>query len=275
MNQNSYEENYVISFREQLSSLFKSVEMVFILALINVIFMIIIIGALDWTVVVKSGLLNLLVIAIFILLFYGVLTTKSADTTIGKKIMYFIKRIIDLSIAGTGLVLFSPFIAFVAFAIKVDSDGPIFYRSKRVGQFGKPIHILRFRTIEVNQSEDQVGGGFTTAGKWLHKTALNNLPMFFNVLIGELSLVGPRPKLPREIAALNSDEKIILTVKPGMTGLWQIADEKVDRELKLDTKYIKNWSNVLDINILLTTFKKFWYVAKRTPVEIKWRRKSK
>src|SRR5262245_27286832 len=139
------------------------------------------------------------------------------------------KRLFDIAVALAGLVVLSPVLIAVAAWIKFDSRGPVFYRGRRVGLRGSPFRIFKFRTMVVNA--DRIGGSSTSnddpritrAGKVLRRHKLDELPQLLNVLIGDMSLVGPRPEVEHYVQMFTEDEKAILTVRPGITdwaSLW-------------------------------------------------------
>jgi len=196
-----------------------------------------------------------------------------------------IKRIIDIFGGGIGLVIFSPVMAAVAILIKLDSPGPVIYRNERVGQ-KKNFITYKFRSMKIeyctgwqydaagmaDQFENQLiekqssrsGPVFkivndprrTKLGKFLERTSLDELPQFLNVLKGDMSLVGPRPHLPKEVAKYEKWHKKVFNIKPGLTGLAQISGRSeidFDEEAKIDTYYIENWSLGMDFKILLKT----------------------
>ena len=133
-----------------------------------------------------------------------------------------VKRSVDLFLSALGLVLISPLILLMALAIKLDSAGPVFYRGPRVGRYGEPFRIWKFRTMVVGS--DNLGGTtgrndprVTRVGKVLRRYKLDELPQLMNILTGERSRVGPRPELPEHTSAYQGEEKIILSVRPGIT----------------------------------------------------------
>ncbi|MGH3829545.1 MAG: sugar transferase [Pseudonocardiaceae bacterium] len=183
-----------------------------------------------------------------------------------------VKRVIDVLGTGLLLVLISP--VMIALAIVVRSDGgPVFYRQSRVGRHGTPFSMIKFRSMVVNADQhrsDLARGnqGFgplfklrqdprvTRVGRFLRKYSLDELPQLFNVLSGSMSLVGPRPPLPEEVASYCRDAQRKLLVKPGMTGLWQISgrsDLSWEESVRLDLRYVENWSLALDILIMCKT----------------------
>lgn len=194
-----------------------------------------------------------------------------------------LKRVFDFVGALMGLILLSPVLFIIALAITLDSKGTVLFkylddgsRVKRVGEHGKLFNFYKFRTMHPNThnlrytelAEKNTREGsplvkikndprITRIGKFLRKTSLDELPQLINVLKGEMSLVGPRPHLPEEVARYEKHHKFVLTIKPGITGMAQISgrsDLDFEEEIRLDTYYIENWSLQLDIKILFKTF---------------------
>jgi exopolysaccharide biosynthesis polyprenyl glycosylphosphotransferase len=184
-----------------------------------------------------------------------------------------IKSFFDKIIATAALIAFSPLLAFITLAIVLDDRGPALFNQTRVGKDGQPFTVLKFRTmvpdaelrkealLALNESDGVLfkmrqDPRITTIGSFLRRTSLDELPQLLNVMLGEMSLVGPRPALPAE-AALYSDELCRrLDVKPGMTGLWQIngrSDLSYEDAVRLDLRYVENWTLALDLQILWKT----------------------
>jgi exopolysaccharide biosynthesis polyprenyl glycosylphosphotransferase len=184
-----------------------------------------------------------------------------------------IKSLFDKIIATAALIVFSPILALIALAIVLDDGGPALFTQTRIGQDGQPFTMLKFRTmvpdaelrkealLALNESDGVLfkmrqDPRITTIGSFLRRTSLDELPQLLNVMLGEMSLVGPRPALPAE-AALYSDELCRrLDVKPGMTGLWQIngrSDLSYEDAVRLDLRYVENWTLALDLQILWKT----------------------
>lgn len=188
------------------------------------------------------------------------------------------KRIIDLCISGFGLLLISPVLLALAIWIKIDSKGPVFYKSERVGKNGKTIKVLKFRTMV--QNADQIGGAstadddprITSAGRYLRRFNLDELPQLINVLKGEMSIVGPRPEVPEEVETYSEEEKEILSVKPGMTDYASIEfnnegeilegsenphqtyrEEIRPEKIRLARKYVREQSTWVDLKIIAKT----------------------
>jgi exopolysaccharide biosynthesis polyprenyl glycosylphosphotransferase len=183
------------------------------------------------------------------------------------------KRAMDMAMAAIGLVALSPLFGIVA-AVMVASEGrPVFFRQVRVGLQGRPFTIVKFRTMVTDAEEryaevvglsDTQGAAFkmtndpriTKLGSFLRKTSIDELPQLWNVLRGEMSIVGPRPAPPREVAEYDIWHRRRLSMKPGITGLWQVEarlDEDFDRRAVLDLRYIDGWSVWLDMKIIART----------------------
>ncbi len=183
------------------------------------------------------------------------------------------KRVLDVVGGIVGLVVFSPFILAAAIAIRADDGGPIFFRQVRVGIRGRRFRVLKFRTMvpDAESRRDELlghneirGHAFkvtddprvTPIGRSLRRTSLDEVPQFWNVVRGEMSLVGPRPPLPEEVAAYDVWHRRRLAMKPGVTGLWQVSarrEEDFDRWVRIDLDYIDRWSLWLDLRIMLRT----------------------
>lgn len=186
------------------------------------------------------------------------------------------KRVMDILGALVGLVLFAPLLVLVAIAIRLESPGPVLFRQKRVGLNGEVFTMYKFRSMRVDAelalasishlNEVKDGPIFklkedprvTRVGRFIRKTSLDELPQFFNALIGNMSLVGPRPPLPREVLRYEEKEWQRLSVKPGLSGLWQVNGRSAlgsfQQMYQLDLHYIKEWSLWLDLKIILKTF---------------------
>jgi len=203
----------------------------------------------DKQMIEKSKLLSNLIIPALYLIYYSVVTTKVINASLSYKLRQFIKRFFDVILSAFGLFLLLPIFLVIAIAIKIDSPGPILLRSKKVGQFGKLFDVYKFRTMHLAPKEIPI----TRVGKFLRRFSIDELPMLYNVLEGELSFVGPWPRYPKYLEkTIDADQKILL-VKPGMTGLWQISKSNANELIEYDLKYIEEWSLFLDIKILLKT----------------------
>jgi exopolysaccharide biosynthesis polyprenyl glycosylphosphotransferase len=197
-----------------------------------------------------------------------------------------LKRVLDVLGSLLGLILLSPLLLAIAMAIKVTSRGPVLFCQERVGRYGTRFTFLKFRSMYVSNDEtihreyvkqlitnnaasEDAGGSknrvfkikndprVTAVGRFLRRTSLDELPQLFNVLQGEMSLVGPRPPIPYEYACYNTwHRRRLLTVKPGITGLWQVRGRSrvsFDDMVRLDLKYAESWSVWLDLKILCMT----------------------
>ncbi len=183
------------------------------------------------------------------------------------------KRVMDIAVAAIGLLLLGPVMALIALAVRTGSPGPILFRQLRVGLHGRPIGVVKFRTMsadaeqrvaELAERNEIRGHAFkvtddpriTAVGRWLRRTSLDELPQLWNVLRGEMSLVGPRPPLPSEVASYDVWHRRRLSMKPGITGLWQIRarhEADFDRWVETDLEYIDGWSVWLDLKIMVRT----------------------
>ncbi len=198
--------------------------------------------------------------------------------------MLIMKRAIDVVGSVVLLVLCSPSFLVIALAVKLSSKGPVFFRQRRVGQYGRSFTFLKFRTMYANndpsvhkeyvtkmiagrEHNTEAGGEkvfkirddkrITRVGRFLRRTSLDELPQFLNVLLGDMSLVGPRPPIPYELAAYQTwHRRRLLDVKPGITGLWQVTGRsrvKFDEMVRLDLRYATTWTPWLDLRILVRT----------------------
>jgi exopolysaccharide biosynthesis polyprenyl glycosylphosphotransferase len=185
-----------------------------------------------------------------------------------------VKSIFDRTVATAALILLLPLFAAIAVAIRLGDPGPILFRQIRVGKDGKLFTLYKFRTMvvdaeqrqaELRANNDSDGLLFkmrsdpriTRVGRRLRRHSLDELPQLINVLIGDMSLVGPRPALPNETNAYGEHVRRRLAVKPGITGLWQVngrSDLPWDEAVRLDVRYVENWSLVLDLQILWKTW---------------------
>ena len=173
-----------------------------------------------------------------------------------------LKRSFDVivSILVTGCIL-SWLLPLLALLIKLDSRGPVFFVQRRVGRNGVLFACYKLRTMVINDVADERpaagnDGRITRVGRWLRQTHLDELPQFFNVLVGQMSLVGPRPPIAAEVEQYELAHLKRLDVLPGMTGLWQVEarqDPSFDSYISLDTAYVENWNLMLDLRILART----------------------
>jgi exopolysaccharide biosynthesis polyprenyl glycosylphosphotransferase len=191
----------------------------------------------------------------------------------GKVVAQLFKRIWDLAVSAALLILLLPTLAVIALLIKLSTPGPVLYRADRVGKKGRIFHCLKFRTMVVNAEQlkqslaaqnerDSIlfkikdDPRVTPIGRFLRKFSLDELPQLFNVLRGDMSLVGPRPPIASEVERYEIEHFRRLEVLPGLTGLWQIRarqDPSFERYVALDLAYVENWSFWLDLKILVRT----------------------
>ena len=184
------------------------------------------------------------------------------------------KRLMDILLSLLGLIMVSPIMLIVAILIKLESSGPIIFSQKRVGLNGKEFNMLKFRSMVQNaeelkeklQKQNEMSGPMfkmkedpriTKVGRFIRKTSIDELPQLINILKGEMSLVGPRPSLPKEVAKFEPWMLERLKVKPGLTCYWQVSGRNnIDFEdwMKLDIKYVKDRNLGLDIKLIFKTF---------------------
>ena len=188
------------------------------------------------------------------------------------------KRVMDAVLTSTGVLFVMPFLALIALLIKLDSKGPIFYSQNRLGKDGEFFKAYKFRTMHgdgeerlkaILDADPQLRAEYeiyhklrkdprvTRIGRVLRKFSLDEFPQLLNVIIGDMSLVGPRPYIERELTEMGGQEKIILRAPPGMTGMWQVSDRNATsfaQRVQIDVYYVRNWSPWLDIHILAKTF---------------------
>ena len=195
--------------------------------------------------------------------------TKSLDLQ-----QLFLKRVLDVLGALVGLTVMAILFPLIAFAIKSESTGPIFFRQKRVGLNNRIFTCRKFRSMVVDAESrkeelaerNEVNGALfkikddprvTRVGRWLRRTSLDELPQFWNVLVGEMSLVGTRPPTAEEVANYQNWHRRRISIKPGLTGLWQVSGrseiKEFDEVVRLDLAYIDNWSLGLDLKLILKT----------------------
>ena len=184
-----------------------------------------------------------------------------------------LKRVMDIAGGLVGIILFGPLMLATAIAIRFESRGPIMFRQTRAGRNGRKFTMLKFRSMVVDAEEkkaalmhlNEMGGPvfkikhdprITRVGRFIRKTSIDELPQFFNIFMGDMSLVGPRPPLPAEVEQYEPWQRRRLSVKPGLTGAWQVSGRnQIDFEewMQLDLDYIDNWSLWLDIKIIFKT----------------------
>lgn len=186
---------------------------------------------------------------------------------------HFVKRVFDIVASAAAMVILSPLYLFLAIKIKHEDGGPAFYSQERIGKDGKPFKMYKFRSMIVNadqmkdqlQDENEVNGAMfkmkndprvTKVGKWIRKYSLDELPQLYNVLIGDMSLVGPRPPLPTEVKEYSDYDKQRLEVMPGCTGLWQVtkrSEADFDEMVWLDLVYINHSGIFEDLKLMIKT----------------------
>jgi exopolysaccharide biosynthesis polyprenyl glycosylphosphotransferase len=184
-----------------------------------------------------------------------------------------LKRALDVAACAVALILLSPLFALIAIWIRIRDGGPILFRQTRIGEQGRPFDVVKFRTMvadaeqrlaELEASNEIRGHAFkvtddprvTRTGRTLRALSLDELPQLWNVLRGEMSLVGPRPPLPSEVDAYDVWHRRRLSMKPGITGLWQVAarrEPEFDQWVRMDLDYIDRWSLWLDVKIIVRT----------------------
>lgn len=171
-----------------------------------------------------------------------------------------VKRIIDLGVSSALIVVTAPVLAASAIAVKTNDGGPILFKQKRLGRFGEPFTLYKLRTMSVG-TEEQYGGypiesAVTTPGKFLRRTSLDELPQLWNILKGEMSIVGPRPVLLSHLERYTADQRIRLLVRPGVTGLAQVKyrnNATWSMRIKEDVKYVQTVSLWTDLIIMART----------------------
>ena len=175
---------------------------------------------------------------------------------------HFAKRALDVAVASLVLVLAAPLMVLIAFLIKRESAGPIFFAQQRIGLNGRPFRIYKFRSMYVDMCRDEVtpqssrDPRITRIGRYLRSSSLDELPQAWNVLRGDMSLVGPRPEMPFIVDTYSEVDRLRLQVKPGITGLWQVSEARkrpIHENLDYDLYYIDNQSIFLDLVILFLT----------------------
>jgi exopolysaccharide biosynthesis polyprenyl glycosylphosphotransferase len=200
------------------------------------------------------------------------LHVEQPEFTGGRRLL---KNGVDRLAAGLALMLLMPLMMVIAIAIRLTSSGPALFRQTRVGVDGSTFRLYKFRSMHVDAEQrltalaaaNEAGDGLlfkirhdprvTDLGRWLRRYSLDELPQLVNILRGQMSVVGPRPPLPAEVAQYGDDVRRRLLVKPGLTGLWQISgrsDLSWQESVRLDLHYVENWSLALDAMIVWKTF---------------------
>ncbi|WP_203621324.1 sugar transferase [Apilactobacillus nanyangensis] len=192
----------------------------------------------------------------------------------GKRYLFF-KRFLDILVSLLGIIVSLPITIVVMIAIKIEDGGPVFYAQKRIGRNKTEFLIFKFRSMVIDadkvkenlMGQNEIDGAMfkmaedpriTKVGRFIRKHSIDEIPQLLNVLIGDMSIVGPRPPLPEEVAKYTDYDLKRLCVKPGCTGLWQVSGRNslnFDEMVELDMKYIKKSSMLLDLKIC---FKTIW-----------------
>ena len=201
------------------------------------------------------------------------------DNSVKPTLYDFVKRLIDITFSIVALVFLLPLLIMLVLLIKIESPGPVFYRQRRIGKFGRPFDFYKFRTMylwadstkfvkslneSVGRSQDKKTDLFrirddtrvTGVGRWLRRTSLDELPQLFGLFRGDMSLVGPRPLLPYEWEVISGEFERRATVKPGLTGPWQVGtywEAGLEEMMKMDLDYIERRSLLFDLLVLLKT----------------------
>jgi len=185
----------------------------------------------------------------------------------------FVKRLVDLVAAVLGLLLFLPLLPFIVALVKLESKGPLFFAQERVGRYGRHFTCYKIRSMvpdaearkdDLEYLNESDGAAFkirddpriTRVGKFVRRSSLDEFPQLWNVLTGDMSIVGPRPQIPAEVADYEPQHRARLLVKPGLTCLWQISgrnDVDFGEWMRLDREYVETRTLALDISILLRT----------------------
>ena len=192
----------------------------------------------------------------------------------GRRLYELTKRSIDIAATASGMLLLAPLFALVALAIRIDSPGPVLFSQTRVGKDGTTFRCWKLRSMFVDAEarkeallvENEMQGGvlfkmkrdprITRVGRFIRKASIDELPQLWNVLVGDMSLVGPRPAVPAEVSQYTPYERLRLSVKPGITCFWQVSgrsDLPFDEQVRLDIHYARARSLVVDISLLFRT----------------------
>ena len=173
-----------------------------------------------------------------------------------------VKRLIDIVVSFVLIVLLIPIMAVAALAIKLDSPGPVFFIQKRGGRYGKPFNLVKFRTMRADHVHDirevipLIHGNITPVGRFLRRTKLDELPQLFNVLRGDMSLIGPRPTIMEQVERYDDFQRRRLDVRPGCTGLAQVNSTPLvpwDERIRYDVYYVGHLGPLMDLGILFKT----------------------
>ena len=200
----------------------------------------------------------------------GSISDTATQTSVERLSSFYAKRgkyLFDFVASFFLILIFSPLMILIAILIKLSSRGPVFFSHKRVGLNSKLFVILKFRSLHIDtpsyseKPDSTEDVRITSIGKWIRKTSLDELPQLFNVIKGEMSLVGPRPEMPFLAENYEPWENQRHLVRPGMTGLWQLSPRRrgsIREGIPVDLEYIEKLSLWNDFKILLRTFKVFW-----------------
>jgi len=192
----------------------------------------------------------------------GIPLISEKETRVGP-LQLLVKRVMDIVLSLATLILLWPVYLVISILIRIDSPGPAIFKHKRVGKDGREFTIYKFRTMHLEADhystcpKDMSDPRISRVGKYLRKTSLDELPQFFNVLRGEMAIVGPRPEMSFIVAQYNQLHRKRLAMKPGITGLWQISadrGEEIHANIDYDLYYVENYSILLDVAIILRTF---------------------
>ena len=202
------------------------------------------------------------------------INTMNGNIESKSRIYLIAKRVTDIICSLAGLIVLSPVLLITAIAIKLDSKGPIFFKQDRIGKGERIFSMYKFRSMVVNaeelkkslEKENEMSGPMfkmkkdpriTRVGRFIRKTSIDELPQLINVLKGDMSLVGPRPSLPKEVEAFEPWMKERLTVLPGLTCIWQVSGRNnipFKEWMELDIKYVRERSYLLDLKLIFKTF---------------------
>lgn len=202
------------------------------------------------------------------------INTMNGNIESKSKIYLIAKRITDIVCSLAGLIVLSPILLITAIAIKMDSKGPIFFKQDRVGKDERIFSMYKFRSMVVNaeelkkslEKENEMSGPMfkmkkdpriTRVGRFIRKTSIDELPQLVNVIKGDMSLVGPRPSLPKEVEQFEPWMKERVTVQPGITCFWQVSGRNnipFKEWMELDVKYVRERSYLLDLKLIFKTF---------------------
>lgn len=175
-----------------------------------------------------------------------------------KSIYSVFKRLIDILFSFFGIIVLSPIMIMISIAIKLDSEGPVIFKQERTGKYGKNFHVWKFRTMVANNNvrDFSKGDEHTKVGTFLRKTSLDELPQLFNILVGKMSFIGPRPWITDYYDNMNEEQRHRVDVTPGLTGLAQAKGRNnlsVFDKINYDLQYIDNYSLYEDVKVIFLT----------------------